>query len=102
MFQSRRKLFQEREGDFRFFPKVSVSFYIVLAVLLCLCAVLCFLFFRTYTISKEQIKYPTWGMYVRAATASDAKRMWRPSCFLLKHGGGTLGIIKSPVCNYDP
>ena len=47
------------------------------------------------------MKYPTWGMYVRAATASDAKRMWRPSCFLLKHGGGTLGIIKSPVCNYD-
>ena len=40
-------------------------------------------------------------MYVRAATARDAKRMWRPSCFLLKHGGGTLGIIKSPVCNYD-
>ena len=31
-------------------------------------------------------------MYVRAATARDAKRMWRPSCFLVKHGGGTLGI----------
>ena len=27
--------------------------------------------------------------------------MWRPSCFSLKHGGGTLGIIKSPVCNYN-
>ena len=40
-------------------------------------------------------------MYVRAATACDAKRMRRPSCFLLKHGGGILGIIKSPVCNYD-
>ena len=40
-------------------------------------------------------------MYVRAATARDGGRMWRPSCFLLKHGGGTLGIIKSSVCNYD-
>ena len=30
-------------------------------------------------------------MYVRAATARDAKRMWCASCFLLKHGGGTLG-----------
>ena len=43
------------------------------------------------------IKYPTWGMYVRAATVRDAKRMWRPSCFLPKHDDGTLGIIKSPV-----
>ena len=40
-------------------------------------------------------------MYVRAATAGDAKHKWRPSCFLLNHGGGTLGFIKSPVCNYD-
>ena len=46
-------------------------------------------------------------MYVRTAceraggTAHDAKRMWRPSCLLLKHGGGTLDIIRSPVCNYN-
>ena len=35
----------------------------------------------------------------------DEKRMWLPSSFLLKHGGGTLGTIKSPVttvvCNYN-
>ena len=37
---------------------------------------------------------------VAGGTACDANRMWRPS-FFLKHGGGTLGIVKSPVCNYN-
>ena len=72
-------------------------------MLLCRCALLCLLYFRAYQVEHIKIRnqVPTWGMYVRAASARDAKRMWRPSCFLLKHGGGTLGIIKPPVCNYD-
>ena len=35
VFQSGRKLLQERHGDFFFFRIFSVSFYIVFAVLLC-------------------------------------------------------------------
>ena len=31
----------------------------------CCCAVLCFLFVHTASISKEENDYPTWGMYVR-------------------------------------
>ena len=26
--------------------------------------------------------------------------MWRPGCFFLQHGGGALGVVKSPGCNY--
>ena len=45
---------------------------------------------RTYGVSA------TVEDHVRPATARDAKRiLWRPSCFLLKHGGGTLGILSS-------
>ena len=62
----------------------------------------CFLFLSTYSTSKEENKCPTWGMYVRPYGN-------RPRCeayvaselFLPKNGGGTLGIIKPPVCNYD-
>ena len=43
--------------------------------------------------------------YVRMYDIRDAKGMWRPSwrrnCFSLRPGGGTLGIIKSPVCSCD-
>ena len=101
-----------------FFPFFSVSFSLFL---LCCCAVLCFLFHQeekavcrsalhTASMSKEQNDYPTSGMYVRTAyerawratyvRQPPAKRIWRPSCFLLKRGGGTIGILKSPVCNY--
>ena len=38
---------------------------------------------------------------IAGGIARDAKRMWRPSCSLLKHGGGTLEIIKSSLCNYN-
>ena len=62
-----------------FFPNFSVSFtLIVFAVLLCR-AVLSLFSCIQHILSKEEKKYPTWGMYVRTVTARDAKRMWRPS-----------------------
>ena len=56
-------LVHERGRGFDFFPSFSGSSPLFLG---CCCAVLCF-FFRTYGISKEGNKYPTWGMYVRMA-----------------------------------
>ena len=59
-----------------------------------------FYFFAHTTYQKNKLSTnPTWGMYVRQPPAM--RHMWRPSCFLLNHGGGALGNIKSPVCNYD-
>ena len=62
-----------------------------------------FSFVRTaVTLTKKISTVRTLGMYVRTAcerAARVAKRMCLPTCFLLKHEGGALGIVKSPVCN---
>ena len=101
------KYYTRGDADFFSFP----SFRFHLHCFYC-CVVLCFRFLRTYeyrhraSISKEENKYIQWyPTYVRTYGIRDAKRMWHPSWrrsfFFLKHGGGTLGIIKSPVCNFD-
>ena len=79
------------DGDlfsFRTFRFHFIVIIIVSLVLRCCCAVLCF-FVRTYSVTEEESNYPTWCTYgmranVAGGTGRDAKRMWRPSCFLLK------------------
>ena len=97
-----------------FFLSISFGYsFIVFAVLLCR-GVRFFSSSSTYTNDVIRGKglphlgyVRTHGMSasvegnVRPATARDAKRMWPPSCFFLKHGGAALGNIKLPVCNYD-
>ena len=92
-----------REGTGNFFLSETFGvIFFVLAVLLCRAVLsLAYIRVQTWSISKEENKYPTCGMYVRTNDIRGAKRMWRPSNFLLKHGGGTPGIIKSLVCNYN-
>ena len=71
------------DGDFFLFPNLSVSFSLFLRC--CCCTMLCFLV-RTYQVHtnikrRKSVPYlgyvRTYGMYV------------------------TLGIIKSPICNYS-
>ena len=82
-----------------FFGFILHSFCGAAAVPLCRAALFLFSYIQHTRYQKKKLS--TLPGDVRAATARDAKRMWRPSCFSLKHGGGTLGIIKSPVCNHD-
>ena len=88
-----------RGRGFSFFcPIFSVSFFIVFAVLLCRTteSVLSLSYIQQAYQKKKINTLPGVRTYVRHVS----KRMWRPRCFFLKHGGGTLGIIKSPVYNY--
>ena len=73
--------FYTRATRIFFLSEVFGFIYIVFAVLLYRAAVLSLLSFIHHT--KIRKKYPTWGMHVRTATAREAKRMWRPGCFLL-------------------
>ena len=89
-------------GDGDFFFRIFGFIFIVFAVLL-LCRAFS-LIHTAVTQNKETSTLNTLSMYVRTAcerTPRVAKRMCLPTCFLLKHVGGTLGIIKSPVCNYN-
>ena len=85
----------------------SVSFS---SFLLCCFAVLYFRFLRTYeyrhrAYQKKKfsstlpgvcmcVRHPRREAYVAPELASEL--------FFLKHGGGTLGIIKLPICSYGP
>ena len=84
-----------RRGFSSFFPIFSVSFFIVFSVLLCR-AVLSLSYIQQ-AYQKKISTLPGVRTYVRHVN----ERMWRPSCFFPKHGGGTLGTIKSPLCNYN-
>ena len=95
VFQSRQKFTTREARGFFFLPE----FYGFMLGCLCGAVVPCCAFSVFLHIAYQNKKLST--LYVRAATARDARRMWRPSCFLLKHGGGTPGIIKSPACNCD-
>ena len=101
VFQSGRKCLHGRDGDCFVISENSGFIYIAFCGAAVPCCAFSFFVNRACRVSKEEKTYPTWGTYVRTATASETKRMSRPSCIPLKHGGGTLGIIKSPVCSYD-
>ena len=97
----RQKIVTGKAGIFFFLPEYFGFILHCFCGAAATCCALSSFVHIPYQKHKLGSKYPTWGIYVRAATARDAKLMWRLSCFLLKHGGGTLGIFKSPVCNYD-
>ena len=100
VLRSGRKLLHERGRRFFFFPNFWVHFH----CFWCAAVPCCAFSFVHRSADMEHIKrrksVPYLG-YLSTCDIHDAKRMWRPSSFLLKHGGGILGLTKSPVRNYN-
>ena len=96
MFHSGRKILHEGTGILFVLSKTFGFIFMVIAVLLCR-AVRSLAYIQQTHRNKEISTLPGVCTNVRHVS----KRMWRPSCFFLKHGCGTLGNINSPVCNYN-
>ena len=93
MFQTNRKLLHEGAGilfSSQFF-RLHLQCFCGAAVPCCALSFVQQYIQQAYQKRKKgllpDLGYVYVGRDVRPATARDAKRMWRPSCFLLKHDG---------------